>query len=55
MAAYFQIDSYAPVEEEPVEESDQLPQGGVSPADVGLPEGDQSIIPNPPETEETAP
>ena len=55
MAAYFQIDSYAPVEEEPAEGTDQLPQEGVSPADAALPEGDETLVPQPAETEETAP
>ncbi len=55
MAAYFQVDSYAPVEEEPTEGNDQLPPEGVAPTDVALPEGDETIIPDTGETEGTAP
>ncbi|NIP26997.1 MAG: hypothetical protein GWO38_25075, partial [Phycisphaerae bacterium] len=50
MAAYFQIDSYAPVEEEPAEGADQLPQDGTSPndpspTDVDLPEENDTLSP----------
>jgi penicillin-binding protein 2 len=55
MAAYFQIDSYAPVEEETTEGDEQLPQQGVSPSDDALPNGGESVLPTPPPTEEATP
>jgi penicillin-binding protein 2 len=52
MAAYFQIDSYAPVEEEP-EDAEQLPQEGVPPEDTGPLEGNEPLLPTPTPTAET--
>jgi penicillin-binding protein 2 len=55
MAAYFKIDSYAPVEEEETDGTEQLPQEGVAPSNVLPPEDSESVLPSQPETEETAP
>jgi hypothetical protein len=53
MAAYFQVDAYAPVEEEPAEGTDPLSDEGVAPADVNLPQEDNSLLPTPTPTAET--
>jgi penicillin-binding protein 2 len=55
MAAYFQIDSYAPVEEEETEGAEQPAQGDTSPADVALPGEEDPLNPTPPPAEGTTP
>jgi penicillin-binding protein 2 len=53
MAAYFKVDAYAPVEEEPAEGTEQAPQEDLSPPDFNLPEEDDALLPTPVPTEET--
>jgi penicillin-binding protein 2 len=53
MAAYFKIDSYAPVEEEPAEGTEQIPPEGVAPSDINVPEENGNLLPTPTPTAET--
>lgn len=55
MAAYFQIDSYAPVEEEAPEGTEQPATGDPTPADVALPNEGETVSPTPSQTDGTTP